>query len=106
MTAPDLPYPKPDPRPVMPPRPTGDFAAGQETRPILPTHADFATGEHALPVTETAGDFATGEHTLPAAPVIPGDFATGQEAAPSPPQGLAGCSPAPLAKDPFFHGQA
>ena len=85
MTAPEPQYPKSSPRFPTPARPKGDFAAGQETVPIPPSHADFATGEHTLPATDAAGDFATGEHTLPASDAS-GDFATGQEATPNLPK--------------------
>jgi hypothetical protein len=63
--------PIPDTRYVKQGVPTGDFAAGERTKPPVPENDDFASGEHTLPVSTTAGDFASGEHTLPVVPENP-----------------------------------
>ena len=57
--------PIPDTRYAKQGVPTGDFAAGERTKPPVPEIDDFASGEHTLPTATTPGDFASGEHTLP-----------------------------------------
>jgi len=57
--------PIPDTRYVKQGAPTGDFAAGERTKPPVPEIDDFASGEHTQPASTTVGDFASGEHELP-----------------------------------------
>lgn len=69
---------------------SGDYAAGERTRPVPPAEAsrrgDFAAGERTRPREDDAetrlhGDFAAGERTKPLAPedVTPGTFADSED---------------------------
>jgi hypothetical protein len=65
------------------PKPWGDFAAGERTKPVKPEdvqrHGDFAAGERTKPAPPGGlyGDFAAGERTKPLEPgdEKPGSFA-------------------------------